>query len=207
MRSIASILSLIDLSSLNWTPPIRRPHLLRRLSHVGRTFPSAATSSLIRSHWCLWRLGTAGEFCFNAMMVRAGNRYSGNCRIRSQSLGHKSESVYQWSVCGADRLGFPAEDGVNWGHLTDGQTHLKGIKKGVASDSTIMPGTWCIAVGNGVFVTGGYMTIGATVDFGKSITTFSLCDFKNGPRTRKLVTHHVGPNLLWRCQWSVPRVR
>ena len=56
-----------------------------------------------------------------------------------------------------------------------------------------MPGTWCIAVGNGVFVTGGYMTIGATVDFGKSITTFSLCDFKKGPRTRKLVTHHVGP--------------
>lgn len=56
-----------------------------------------------------------------------------------------------------------------------------------------MPGTWGIAGGNGVFVTGGYMTIGATADFGKSITTCSLRNFKNDPRPRKLVTHHVGP--------------
>ncbi len=37
------------------------------------------------------------------------------------------------------------------------------------------------------------MQMAATPDFGKTITTFSLYDFKNDPRPRKLVTHHVGP--------------
>ena len=56
-----------------------------------------------------------------------------------------------------------------------------------------MPGTWGIAGGKGVFVTGGYMTMAATPDFGKTISTFSLRSFKNDPRPRNLVTHHVGP--------------
>ena len=50
-----------------------------------------------------------------------------------------------------------------------------------------------IAGGQGVFVTGGYMQMAATRDFGKTITTFSLYDFRDDPRPRKLVTHHVGP--------------
>jgi photosystem II stability/assembly factor-like uncharacterized protein len=37
------------------------------------------------------------------------------------------------------------------------------------------------------------MQMAATPDFGKTITTFSLYDFKKDPRPRKLVTHHVGP--------------
>ncbi len=93
---------------------------------------------------------------------------------------------------GAPSAWLASEDGVNWRHLTNGQTKLKGVK-GADSDSTVMPGTWGIAGGKGVFVSGGYMMIGATADFGKSITTFSLREFKNDPRPRKLVTHHVGP--------------
>lgn len=93
---------------------------------------------------------------------------------------------------GAPSAWLASEDGVNWRHLTNGQTALKGVK-GADFDSTSMPGTWGIAGGQGVFVTGGYMTIGVTADFGKSITTFSLREFKNDPRPRKLVTHHVGP--------------
>lgn len=93
---------------------------------------------------------------------------------------------------GAPSAWLASEDGVNWRHLTNGRTKLKGVK-GADSDSTVMPGTWGIAGGKGVFVSGGYMTIGATADFGKSITTFSLREFKNDPRPRKLVTHHVGP--------------
>jgi hypothetical protein len=93
---------------------------------------------------------------------------------------------------GAPSAWLASEDGVNWRHLTDGRSKLKGIK-GADSDSTIMSGTWGIAGGKGVFVTGGYMTMGATADFGKSITTFSLREFRNDPRPRKLVTHHVGP--------------
>ena len=85
-----------------------------------------------------------------------------------------------------------SEDGENWRHLTDGSTKLKGIKK-ADGDPTVMPGTWGIAGGQGVFVTGGYMQMAATPDFGKTITTFLLYDFKNDPRPRKLVTHHVGP--------------
>lgn len=85
-----------------------------------------------------------------------------------------------------------SEDGVNWRHLTSGLTKLKGIKE-ANGDPTVMPGTWGIAGGQGVFVTGGYMQMAATPDFGKTITTFSLYGFKNDPRPRKLVTHHVGP--------------
>ena len=93
---------------------------------------------------------------------------------------------------GAPSAWLASDDGVNWRHLTNGATKLKGIK-GADSDPTIMPGTWGIAGGNGVFVTGGYMTMAATSDLGKTITTFSLREFKDDPRPRKLVTHHVGP--------------
>jgi len=90
-----------------------------------------------------------------------------------------------------------SEDGVNWRHLTGGQTKLKGIKH-ADGDPSVMPGTWGIAGGQGVdgrpvFVTGGYMTMATTPDLGKSITTFSLRSFKDDPRPRRLVTHHVGP--------------
>ena len=93
---------------------------------------------------------------------------------------------------GAPGAWLASEDGVNWRHLTNGTTHLRGIK-GADDDPSIMPSTWGIAGGQGVFVTGGYMTMAATPDFGKTITTFSLRSFKDDPRPRKLVTHHVGP--------------
>ena len=93
---------------------------------------------------------------------------------------------------GAPTAWLASEDGENWRHLTSGETKLKGIKE-ADGDSTVMPGTWGIAGGKGVFVTGGYMMMGATPDFGKSITTFTFYQFKNDPRPRKLVTHHVGP--------------
>ena len=93
---------------------------------------------------------------------------------------------------GAPGAWLASEDGVNWRHLTNGETRLKGIK-GADNDPSVMPGTWGIAGGKGAFVTGGYMTMAATPDFGKTITTFSLREFKNDPRPRKLVTHHVGP--------------
>ncbi|MCA9086676.1 MAG: exo-alpha-sialidase, partial [Planctomycetaceae bacterium] len=93
---------------------------------------------------------------------------------------------------GAPTAWLASEDGVNWRHLTSGQTKLKGIKD-ADGDPTVMPGTWGIAGGKGVFVTGGYMEMAATPDFGKTITTFSLRSFKDDPRPRKLVTHHVGP--------------
>jgi hypothetical protein len=93
---------------------------------------------------------------------------------------------------GAPAAWLASEDGVNWRHLTSGNTQLKGIK-GAEDDPTVMPGTWGIAGGKGVFVTGGYMTMAATPDFGKTISTFSLRTFKDDPRPRQLVTHHVGP--------------
>jgi hypothetical protein len=93
---------------------------------------------------------------------------------------------------GAPTAWLASEDGVNWRHLTNGKAKLKDVKES-AGDPTVMPGTWGIAGGKGTFVTGGYMTMAATSDFGKSITTFSLRDFKDDPRPRKLVTHHVGP--------------
>ena len=93
---------------------------------------------------------------------------------------------------GAPTAWLASEDGENWRHLTAGMTKLTGIKE-AEGDPSVMPGTWGIAGGKGVFVTGGYMMMGATSDFGKSITTFTLSRFKNDPRPRKLVTHHVGP--------------
>ena len=45
-----------------------------------------------------------------------------------------------------------SEDGLNWRHLTSGETTLKGIK-GADGDPTVMPSTWGIAGGKGVFVT------------------------------------------------------
>ena len=93
---------------------------------------------------------------------------------------------------GAPGAWLASEDGVSWRHLTNGETRLRGIK-GADNDPSIMPGTWGIAGGKGAFVTGGYMTMAATPDFGKTITTFSLREFKNDSRPRKLVTHHVGP--------------
>jgi photosystem II stability/assembly factor-like uncharacterized protein len=93
---------------------------------------------------------------------------------------------------GAPTAWLASEDGVNWRHLTNGNTKLNGVK-GAEDDPTVMPGTWGIAGGKGVFVTGGYMTMAATPDFGKTISTFSLRTFKDDPRPRQLVTHHVGP--------------
>jgi len=95
---------------------------------------------------------------------------------------------------GAPVMWLASEDGVNWRHLTDGKTVLKSVK-GTRENPVIMAGTWGIAGGQGVFVSGGYMTMSATPDFGKSFTTFSLRNFKTDPRPRKLVTHHVGP--IW----------
>lgn len=93
---------------------------------------------------------------------------------------------------GAPTAWLASEDGIQWRHLTSGQTKLKGIKE-AANDSTVMPGTWGMAGGKGAFVSGGYMHMAATPDFGKTITVFSLYEFKHDPRPRKLVTHHVSP--------------
>ena len=93
---------------------------------------------------------------------------------------------------GAPVMWLASEDGVNWRHLTTGKTPLKGVK-GASENPVIMAGTWGVAGGKGVFVSGGYMTMSATPDFGKSFTTFSLRNFKEDPRPRKLVTHHVAP--------------
>ena len=95
---------------------------------------------------------------------------------------------------GAPSMWLASEDGVKWRHLTAGTTALKGVK-GAADNPAIMAGTWGIAGGRGVFVSGGYMEMSATPDFGRSFTTFSLRSFKDDPRPRKLVTHHVGP--IW----------
>jgi len=93
---------------------------------------------------------------------------------------------------GAPAAWLASEDGFNWRHLTGGQTKLPGVKQ-AGDDPSVMPETWGIAAGQGVFVTGGFMQMAATSDFGKSITTFSLAQFKHDPRPRKLVTHHVSP--------------
>ena len=104
-----------------------------------------------------------------------------------------SEGVFVVPVgWGAPQAWLASEDGVKWRHLTNGETSLKGVK-GASDDPSVMPGTWGIAGGKGVFVTGGYMMMAATPDFGKTISTFSLREFKDDPRPRKLVTHHVGP--------------
>lgn len=104
-----------------------------------------------------------------------------------------SEGVFVVPVgWGGPTTWLASEDGVNWRHFTSGETQLTGIKE-AEGDPTVMPGTWGIVGGGGVFVTGGYMTMAASPDLGKTITTFSLRDFKDDPRPRQLVTHHVGP--------------
>lgn len=95
---------------------------------------------------------------------------------------------------GAPSMWLASEDGVNWRHLTDGKSPLTGVK-GADENPAVMAGTWGIAGGDGIFVSGGYMTMSATPDFGRSFTTFSLREFKDDPRPRDLVTHHVGP--IW----------
>lgn len=95
---------------------------------------------------------------------------------------------------GAPTMWLASDDGVHWRHLTDGKTGLSGVK-GAQENPAIMAGTWGMAGGKGVFVSGGYMTMSATPDFGKSFTTFSLREFKDDPRKRALVTHHVDP--IW----------
>ncbi len=93
---------------------------------------------------------------------------------------------------GAPTAWLASEDGVNWRHLTDGRSTLAGVKES-KEDPTVMPGTWGLAGGRGVIVSGGYMTMGATPNFGKSFSTFSFYAFEQDPRPRKLVTHHVDP--------------
>lgn len=79
-----------------------------------------------------------------------------------------------------------SEDGVHWRHLTEGKTALAD-----KNDPSLMPTTMSMAGGRGVFVGSGYMTVTTTADLGKSWSTFSLRTFKDDPRGRKLVTHHV----------------
>ncbi|MCH5375095.1 MAG: hypothetical protein JJ992_14060, partial [Planctomycetes bacterium] len=89
---------------------------------------------------------------------------------------------------GAPTAWIASEDGENWRHLTDGQTKLKGIKE-ADGDPSVMPGTWGIAGGRGVFVTGGYLTMAATPDFGKTINTFSLRSFDGEPKATASNSH------------------
>jgi hypothetical protein len=90
---------------------------------------------------------------------------------------------------GAPTIYLASDDAVHWRHLTRGTAQLPEGK----GDARVMPGTWDIAGGKGTFVAGGYMTMAATRDFGQTFDTFSLYRFKDDPRPRKLVTHHVGP--------------
>ena len=104
-----------------------------------------------------------------------------------------SEGVFVVPVgWGAITSYLASEDGVNWRHLTDGSTTLAGVKE-AKEDPTAMPMTYGMAGGKGTFVATGYMSTAATSDFGKTFSTFFLREFKDDPRTRKLVTHHVDP--------------
>ena len=90
---------------------------------------------------------------------------------------------------GAPTIWLASANGVSWTHLTRGDVKLPEGR----GDPRIMPGTWGMAAGKGVFVGGGYMTFTATADLGKTFTSFSMWNaFKNDPRGR-LGTHHVGP--------------
>lgn len=91
---------------------------------------------------------------------------------------------------GSTTMWLASDDAKNWRHLTTGQSKLPDNKGGEIFG---MPGTWRIAGGGGAFVAGGYMTMTATSDLGRTFDTFSLRDFKQDPRPRILVTHHVGP--------------
>lgn len=90
---------------------------------------------------------------------------------------------------GAPTSWLASDDGVHWRHLTSGQTKLPEGK----GNPRIMPGTWGLAAGKGTFVGTGYMTTGATSDFGKTFQSFSMWGaFKNDPRG-KFQTHHLDP--------------
>lgn len=91
---------------------------------------------------------------------------------------------------GSTTMYLASDDGRSWRHLTKGKAKLPDNKGGEIFG---MPGTWGIAGGKGAFVAGGYMTMTATSDLGRSFDTFSLRSFKEDPRPRALVTHHVGP--------------
>jgi len=90
---------------------------------------------------------------------------------------------------GGPTIYLASDDGVNWSHLTHGAAKLPESK----GDPLLMPGTWGLAAGKGAFVAGGYMTMTATADLGKTFQTFSFYQFKNDPRGLKLSTHHVDP--------------
>ena len=89
---------------------------------------------------------------------------------------------------GAPTSYLASEDGVNWRHLTSGQTKLPASK----GNPRIMPGAWGLAAGKGTFVGTGYMDTAATSDLGKTFTGFSLYSLKNDPRG-KFQTHHLDP--------------
>ena len=171
--------------------------LLAAVFHLVVTFAPIQSSPPL-SRWVM-----VAEFFFPATMVSIGSRcYFGHAGSDHGPWATKAVA-YAGGVFvvpigwGGPTSWLASEDGVNWRHLTSGQTKLKGIKH-ADGDPSVMPGTWGIAGGHGVdghpvFVTGGYMTMAATSDLGKSITTFSLRSFKDDPRPRRLVTHHVGP--------------
>ena len=85
-----------------------------------------------------------------------------------------------------------SEDGVRWRHLTAGTTVLR---PGPASkDPSVMPETWGLAGGRGAFVSGGFMEMVASPDFGRTFTKVNIFQaFKVDPLGRKLSTHHVTP--------------
>lgn len=89
---------------------------------------------------------------------------------------------------GGPTIFLASDDAVNWRHLTSGAAKLPDAK----GDPRLMPGTWGLAGGNGVFVSSGYMTFSATADLGKSFNSFAMWGkFKDDPRG-KMSTHHIG---------------
>jgi BNR/Asp-box repeat len=88
---------------------------------------------------------------------------------------------------GGPTIFLASDDAVNWRHLTSGAAKLPDAK----GDPRLMPGTWGLAGGNGVFVSSGYMTFSATADLGKSFNSFAMWGkFKDDPRG-KMSTHHI----------------
>ena len=88
---------------------------------------------------------------------------------------------------GGSTIFLASDDGAKWRHLTSGTAKLPNAK----GDPRLMPGTWGLAGGNGVFVSSGYMTFSATPDLGKSFTSFAMWGkFKDDPRS-KMSTHHI----------------
>lgn len=90
---------------------------------------------------------------------------------------------------GAPTSWLASDDGVNWRHLTSGQTKLSEGK----GNPRIMPGTWGLAAGKGAIVGTGFMTMGSTADLGKTFASFAMWGAaRNNPRG-KLNTHHLDP--------------